>query len=432
MNRSRTMLAGIVAVAMGALSACSSAGPSTSLASDQPVTITFSSYNYGTPGAAGAGTQALLDAFAAEHPNITVQPQSVPTADVLTKAKTDVAAGNAPDVVQIGYSKLAEAFQTLPVRSLQDIAGGEWAAHVDGINPSLVQTGENKGSIAALPYTISVPTLFYNADLFRAAGLDPDAPPTTIDAVRQDAQAIVQAGHQGAYFGIVDSGKSDYLTQSVIDSAGGAVVSDSGDVTVASDAAVRGLTAVQALTTAGLQPAVGVEDAVAAFSSGNLGMLVVSTAVAGSLQKAAKFDLRSSAFPSFGAGTAKPTFSGAGLIVLSDDPVKQAAAWQLVKFLTSAEGNTIVTKQIGYLPLRAGLADDPAYLKDYFAANHLLLPAMKQLADVSPYRFFPGSKANQAVVLLQDNAVEPIVLRGADPRQTLTDVAARIRELTAP
>lgn len=419
-------------LAATSLAACSSSEPAEPSA-DEPVTITFSSYTYGLQGAAGEGTQALLDRFAEEHPEIIVEPQSVPTEDVLTKARADVAAGSAPDVVQLGYSKLAEAFETLPVASLEDIAGDEWDSHVEGINPALVATGEHDGSVAALPFTVSTPTLFYNADLFRQSGLDPDAPPATMTEMRSAAQAIVDADHHGAYFAIADTGKSDYLTQSVINSAGGAVIDDDGEVGFDSEAAVDGIAQVQALTTDGLQPAVSVDDALAAFSSGGLGMFVVSTAVAGSLQTAAEgsFELRTSGFPAFGDQPAAPTFSGAGLIVLGDDEAKQRAAWELTEFLTSAEGYTMVTERIGYLPLRADIVDDPDHLQDYFTENALLLPAIEQLASAEPYRFFSGENANEAVVLLQTDAVEPIVLRGADPAETLAEVAGRVRELTA-
>lgn len=430
MIRSR-MLPALAVV--GVLAACGVPSAASAPSPTDPVTITFSSYSYGAQGAMGEGIQALLDAFAAAHPEIVVEPRSVPTAEVLTKARTDVAAGDPPDVVQLGYSKLAEAFESLPVQSIQQIAGGEWAAHVEGINPALVETGEHDGSTAALPFTVSVPALFYNADLFRAAGLDPERPPATIEEVRAAAEAIVAAGGNGAYFAIADASKSDYLTQSVINSAGGAVVSASGEVTVNSPEAVAALAAVQSLVRDGLMPAVSTEDALAAFSSGRLGMFVSSTAVAGSLRQAADgvFELRSGGFPSFGAPEARPTNSGAGLIVLSSDPEEQRAAWRFVEFLTSAEGYSIITEEIGYLPMRADLADDPAHLQDYFARDDLLVPALEQLADVAPYLAFPGENANQAVVLLQDDAVEPIVLRGAEPQATLDAVAVRIRELTA-
>lgn len=427
----RTALAVATLVTATTLAACSSSEPDEPTAAD-PVTITFSSYTYGTQGAAGEGTQALLDRFAELHPEIVVEAQGVPTADVLTKARADTAAGSPPDVVQLGYSKLGEAFEALPVASLEDIAGDDWDAHVEGINEALVATGENDGEVSALPFTVSTPTLFYNADLFRQAGLDPEAPPTTIDEVRSDAEALTAAGTGGAYFAIADTGKSDYLTQSVINSGGGSVVGNDGEPTFDSDAAVEALTQVQALTEDGLQPAVAVEDAVAAFSSGELGMLVVSTAVANNLQAAAdgQFELRSAGFPAFDDEPAAPTFSGAGLIVLSDDERNQQAAWELIQFLTSAEGYTMVTEQIGYLPPREDLVTDPDGLQTYFTENTLLLPAIEQLDSAEPYRSFGGDNPNEAVVLLQTEAIEPIVLRGADPAGTLSEVANRVRELS--
>ncbi|PRY65436.1 carbohydrate ABC transporter substrate-binding protein (CUT1 family) [Glaciihabitans tibetensis] len=418
-------------LAIGSVIAMTGCATSADPESAENVTITFSSYNYGTAGAAGDGTQALLDRFAELHPEITVVPEAVPVADVLTKTKTAVAADIAPDVVQLGYSKLAEALETLPIQSIEDAAGDEWADHVEGINPALVKTGTSDGTVKALPYTVSIPTVFYNADLFRAAGLDPDAPPTSIEEVSEAAAAITATGAYGAYFGIVDSGKSDYVTQSVINSSGGAIVDAEGEVTLDSPEAIAGLQAVQDLTTEGLQPAVSVDDAVAAFSSGTLGMLIMTTAVLGSINTAAEgnFELRTGAFPSFNDDDARPTHSGASLVILSDDEAKQHASWELVKFLTSKEGYTMITEQIGYLPLRADLATDPEYLAGYFEENQLLLPPLEQLETLAPYLSFPGPKANQATVLLQDNAVSPIVLRDADVKTTLTETADRIREL---
>jgi multiple sugar transport system substrate-binding protein len=416
---------GSVLTVTGCSAAAAEAGPA------EPVSITFSSYNYGTAGAAGEGTQALLDEFAELHPGITVVPEAVPAGDVLTKTKTAVAADIAPDVVQLGYSKLAEALETLPIQSIEDIAGDEWTEHAEGINQALIETGERDGTAHALPYTVSIPTVFYNADLFRAAGLDPEAPPTSIDEVAAAAEAISATDHNGVYFATVDTAKSDYLTQSIINSSGGAIVSADGDITLDSPEAVEGLTAVQDLTSRGLQPAVAVDDAVAAFSSGDLGMLVMTTAVMGNITAAAEgnFELRTTAFPTFSDDDARPTHSGASLVVLSDDEAKQQAAWAFVKFLTSKEGYTMITEKIGYLPLRADLADDPEYLAGYFEENTLLLPSLDQLATVAPYLSFPSAKANQATVLFQDNAVSPIVLRDADVKGTLTEVADRIRDL---
>ena len=75
------------------------------------------------------------------------------------------------------------------------------------------------------------------------------------------------------------------------------------------------------------------------------------------------------------------------------------------------------------------MVTDPRYLKNYFATDHRLLPALRQLDTVTPYTFFAGPKADQAVLALQDDAVAPITLQGKRAQPILGDVAATIRGL---
>src|SRR5690625_1143722 len=326
-----------------ALAACSTSSAEEGGGSaDEPVEITWYSYNYGTAGIAGEGTEVLLDAFAEAHPEVKLIPQAVPTADILTKTRADVAAGNPPDVVQMGYSKLDEAKKTLPLQPLDEIAGDAWETHTAGINPGLIETGMWEGAPRSMPYSVSVPALFYNADIFTEAGLDPDNPPATAQEVRDAAQQIVDAGYEGVYYGAIGTGGSDYLTPSVLNSAGTGTVDDAGNITIDSPEAVEALTYLQDLTLDGLQPAVQVDDGVAAFSNGDLGMFLATTAYSMSLSAAAEgnFELRSSGFPTFTDGPARPPHSGPRLVVLADDPAKQEAAWTFPAFMTSAAGYT--------------------------------------------------------------------------------------------
>lgn len=397
------------------------------------VTIRFMSYNYGTP-CCGAGTQQLIDEFEKANPEITIEPEAVAAADVLTKLRTETAAGSPPDVAQVGWSKAGDARAALPLVPVQDIpTETEWKASTDGIYPNILKAVSNpeSGKVDIMPFSISVPIIYYNADIFTAAGLDPAKPPTTLAEVRTAAEAITRTGKQGVYFAIADPGKSDYLTQSVMNSMGGGTVDRGGAVTVDTPASIAGLNAIRDLVVSGVQPKVAATDAQAAFAAGNLGMMIFTTAAMSTFTKAAagKFDLRTAAFPSFNGSEARPTFSGAGLAVFSKDERKQQAAWKFIQFLTSAEGFTILTKSIGYLPLRPSLVSDPAYLGDYFKKDGRLLPSLNQIGDVTPYNYFQGSRANQAVVVLQDEAVTPIVLQGTDAASVLKPAADKIRSL---
>ena len=433
-NPRRLILAVLAAVTSAAAAACSTASGSTSgTAAGKTITLTFLSYNYGTPDVGGQGTQELIDTFEASHPRIKIQPQGVAIADALTKTRTEAAAGSPPDVAQIGWSKLAAAYGTLPLTPVQDIpSAAEWRADTAGMSQPLLKAVEHDGKVAAMPYTISTPTLFYNATLFRKAGLDPARPPATISEAQADGLAIAKTGASGVYFDIANAAKSDFLTQSVIDANGGSEVSPSGKVTFDQPAAVQALSAIQQLTKSGAQPAVSEDDAIAAFKAGRLGMFVSSTALLSSLEAAASghFDLRTAAMPGFPGKPPHTTFSGAGLVVLARDAAHRQAAWQFIKFLTSAQGYTIITSKIGYLPLRPGLIRDPKYLGRYYRKDPRIGPALQQLNSVTPYTFFSGNAADQAVATLQDDAVTPIVMQGANPAATLAKVAQQIRSMT--
>lgn len=195
--------------------------------------------------------------------------------------------------------------------------------------------------------------------------------------------------------------------------------------------AVDGLAMVQELTESGAQPAIQAAEAVQLFQGGQLGMIVVSSAPLASLATAAEgvFELKTGGMPAFGEKPVAPTNSGAGLFVFSDEPQRQAAAWKFVKFLTSERGFTIVTSQIGYLPLRPAILDDPELLGDFLEEDPRILPTIEQLDSLHPYQDLPGPDADRARQILQDDAVEPIVLGGADPATTLAAAADRIRDL---
>src|SRR5487761_2483352 len=45
-----------------------------------------------------------------------------------------------------------------------------------------------------MPFNSSTPAFFYNKDLFKKAGLDPNKPPKTWDEVEQDALKLKEAG----------------------------------------------------------------------------------------------------------------------------------------------------------------------------------------------------------------------------------------------
>ena len=103
---------------------------------------------------------------------------------MISIVQADVIAGNGPDIAQIIFADFGCAAENFGVPALEDIVPArELAGHVDGLFPKGLELGRLDGKTCGLAYAFSPPALFCNADLFRAAGLNPDAPPRTWDEV---------------------------------------------------------------------------------------------------------------------------------------------------------------------------------------------------------------------------------------------------------
>jgi len=80
---------------------------------------------------------------------------------------------------------VANDLKAKPLDSI--VPADEFATYVQGehpLHPRGLKLAELDGRMYGIPYVFSTPTLFYNADIFRKAGLDPDQPPTTWTQVK--------------------------------------------------------------------------------------------------------------------------------------------------------------------------------------------------------------------------------------------------------
>ena len=149
---------GLAAAAL-ALSGCSAGGGQ----ADGPVTITYT--NFISNGGNEENLQKIVDAFEEEHPDITVEVTTLPYDEYGTALQTDLAAGTASDVFDIEYANYAQ-YQANGV--LAEIPVDD----PDVYRQSVLEAYQTDGTQYALPSSFSTVVLFYNADLFDAAGLE--------------------------------------------------------------------------------------------------------------------------------------------------------------------------------------------------------------------------------------------------------------------
>jgi len=397
---------------------------------DQDVTISFYSYNLASAGIGAEGTQQLIDEFEALHPNIQVEAVGVPSPDILARVQAATVAGNPPDVAQLVFDSLGFIVENYNVTPLEQIVPpDELAAHLEGFHPRGVALGQVDGQTYGLAFTFSTPVLFYNADIFREAGLNPDQPPRTWDEVKAYGQQIVEStNHEGIFVGVF--GDFDWLLQSLVRSNGGRVLSEDGtSLMFAEPEAVEAVAMLQDLVQSGVHPGLGGVGS-DAFNAGNMGMYLNTSAVQASLIAASKgnFELRAAPMPGFGDRPAVPVNSGSALFILASDPLKQRAAWDFMKFVTSERGYTIITSKIGYLPLRPAIVDDPRYLQEWVSENPLVQPNLEQLDRLEPWVSMPGPNYQQIVTVLM-GALEESVYGTGDPAAVLSAAQERASQL---
>jgi len=155
-----------------------------------PVEIEFWNYWDGQNGKAIA---SLIDEFNASHPTIKVKNVTVPWGELLPKLQAGIAGKNPPPVAAVDIAWMAKMHRSGVLVPL-DAAAQKANLSMDDFYPALLEYGRYQGKIQALPVSTNNLALFYNKDLFKKAGLNPDQPPKTWDELRSAAKKIAALG----------------------------------------------------------------------------------------------------------------------------------------------------------------------------------------------------------------------------------------------
>lgn len=427
-RRTAIALAATLAMTAAATSALAQtiAPPSTA-----PVTITYYNYNLASAGIGAEATKDLIAEFMAAYPHIKVEGVPVSSPTIMARVQADVVANRAPDVAQLVFSDLDFIVRNLGVKPLTDIIpADEWKAHTAGMVPAGLKLGAIGDKIYGLAYVFSTPVLFYNATLFKQAGLNPSAPRRTWADVKAAALALRAATGKGGIYPSVYS-EYDWLLQAVFLSNGGRAMSeDRQKLTFGEPAAIDAVDMLRDLLKSGAHANLREAESADAFMSGNLGMILTTSVYQRAFLNAArdKFELMAAPMPAFGTKETKPTNSGSALFIMSRDPAKQRAAWELVKFMTSKRGYTVITSKIGYLPLRLDIVDDPQYLGEWTKQNPLVLPNLEQLAKLNQWVAFPGPNYKQ-ISRIEVSAVNDAVFGDGDIGKIMREAQERAQAL---
>ncbi|HZY67519.1 MAG TPA: extracellular solute-binding protein [Devosia sp.] len=175
-------------------------------------------------------TFAVIELFNGKNPGIVVEGETLGFADYFTRLTTQIAGGNMPDVIQMGYGVMFEYISNGAIVPLDEYVGK--SLDISKIDQSALDAGTVDGKLYAVSIGANSHVAMYNKRLYEAAGItvgdnfDPFG--WTYDDVARIGKAIKDAtGVPGT-----DDNTADYQNFSDFVAQKGAMMFTDGQYTV--------------------------------------------------------------------------------------------------------------------------------------------------------------------------------------------------------
>ena len=300
----------------------------------------------------------LIAKFNEEYPDVTVKHETVPFDQTQNKFKTAAESGSgAPDILR------AEVAWTPEFASLGYLYALDGTAALENnFLETPLSSNVFDGKTYGVPQVTDTLGLMYNKSLFEKAGLDPEAPPTTWDEVRDAASALKsKAKVDGIY---INSG--GYFLLPFLYGEGADLVNvDDQTITVNSPEAVTGIETAQSLVKDGSAVKPTANDPygtmMTLFKEGKVGMIINGPWEVAGISDDPNFggieNLGVAPVPAGSAGQGSPV-GGHNYVVYSGmDDAKAEAAAAFIAFMSSAESEAYIADELGLLPGNADSYD---------------------------------------------------------------------------
>lgn len=336
--RSRCVgLAVVTSLLLLGTAACSGGGSTAESGNGEgaPVALRFAGWGQEQ----AAAMQVVIDAFQADHPGVTVTYENIPFAEYATKMQVQASAGDAPDVLWVAAANnilYASEGVTANLDDLVEESGFDLSAYS---KPSLEQVSWD-GSLYGFPRGAATTQVWYNKELFDAAGVEyPRADWTWEDMKRAAEQLTDPANGVWGVAAALDATQS-YLN--TIPAAGGQVLTEDGSASGFDDPQTcQGISFWTDLIESGVMPTYSQQLEVppdSLFQAGKAAMMWAGSwfpgIFAANAELADKIDV--APLPEGPAGRATLLTSNA--YAMSANTEHPDEAWAFLSFLASPEG----------------------------------------------------------------------------------------------
>lgn len=373
-----------------------------------------------------AGQEALYDACEAQT-GVTVELETVPFNDLLTKIIANQTAGTNTDIIHV-YNLWLPDFARSGLLSAppQEIIDAISANTSEGVVRGVTSVGQVWG----WPTEVNTYLLIYNKRLLEEAGYT--EPPTNWDELKEMAAAISQTDDTGAVtqigYGIITGWDSGVVHPwaALLQSNGGQYLND--DLTATAFNSPEGLETLQLY--ADLVASGGTDVSMAAqaeFTNGRVGMMIMANWWRSGLQNAAGVDYDTEVgvapVPVGPSGTETSTMSYNWLWSVTSTSPNQDKAWEFIQCMNTpaAEGEgspmgEFLVNVLGAIPSMT--SDQQAYADEL--GDHFLAPFVESVAYALPEPVVAGGQEVKTRLQAEIEAV----LQGMQDPATALEFAA--------
>ena len=297
--------------------------------------------------------QQIAAAFEKEHPDIKVDIQVVPWGNYWDKLQTAVAGGEAYDVFWMNGPNFPVYASKGVLLDLQDQVAAD-SVDMSVYPQSLIDLYTFDGDVYGLPKDFDTIALYYNKDLFDAAGLAYPTGDWTWDDLKSAAQTLTQDGNWG--FASTTSDQEGYWN--FIYENGGQVINDDGtQVLLGEPAACDAIDYLYSFVADGLSPdgatMSSISPSTQLFPGGRVAMMAGGSWLAKTYADA---EPNIDVAPLPKEVKRASIIHGLGNVVWSKTQHPDEA-WQFVKFLGSDQAATILAQSGTVIPAYNGFQD---------------------------------------------------------------------------
>ncbi|AJD45214.1 sugar ABC transporter substrate-binding protein [Rhizobium sp. SEMIA 4085] len=361
----------------------------------------------------------LVKEFNAQNNGIKIEYRLIQFDDVVTEAMRAYASGQAPDIIAVDNPEHAMFASRGAFLDLTDMISRSTVIKPQNYFPGPLKSVEWEGKYYGVPKATNTIALYYNKDMFKAKGLDPNKPPQTWDELVEDARKLTDPAKN--VYGLAFSAKAN--EEGTFQFLPWAQMGGGGYENINADGAVKALETWKTIMDEKLASpdtlTRGQWDSTGTFNSGNAAMAISGPWELDRMVKEAKFDWGVTLLPVPKPGADRSSAMGDFNWAIFASSKHPAEAFKALEYFASQDDKLF--KNYGQLPARSDITIPVTGEKLKDDALKVFLEQMKFAKPRGPHPQWP--KISKAI----QDAIQAALTGQMSAKEALDQAADKIK-----